>query len=194
MSGGARHIVERTSSWTEERLAFAIERRKQGYSCGQIAKDLGITRNAVIGKLQRHCGNIPKAAAPSRYIGRGRRGAAELARALADSSAPTVIARPRRVIHASPIISPLRLAPMPPTPTGKMLDSSAAKPWTERLFAECSYPVDGEGADTRSCCLPTGGPTYCAGHRAIMYAKPTTEAQRAALAKARAVKAMRRAA
>lgn len=42
------------------------------------------------------------------------------------------------------------------------------KPWVERKFGECAYPVAGEGADTLSCCAPTEG-TYCAAHRAIMY-------------------------
>lgn len=39
--------------WTEENIARAVMMRRGGYSAQLIADALGITRNAVIGKLHR---------------------------------------------------------------------------------------------------------------------------------------------
>lgn len=45
------------------------------------------------------------------------------------------------------------------------LAGSSPKPWLERAFGECAWPVGGEGADTISCCLPAMlGRPYCPAH------------------------------
>ncbi|HLZ83578.1 MAG TPA: hypothetical protein VKQ54_08415 [Caulobacteraceae bacterium] len=44
----------------------------------------------------------------------------------------------------------------------------APRPWLNRLKGECAYPVDGEGAATRSCCNPSGAALYCFRHRSVM--------------------------
>lgn len=64
-------------------------------------------------------------------------------------------------------VAPAQLNVVPPT----------AKPWLEREFGECAFPVAGEGIDTFSCCAPTDG-TYCPGHDALMHVK--TEPRQAA--------------
>jgi len=46
------------SEWTAERIAFMTEKWSDGWSAAQIGADLGVTRNAVIGKLNRL--NAPK--------------------------------------------------------------------------------------------------------------------------------------
>jgi hypothetical protein len=49
-------------------------------------------------------------------------------------------------------------------------EKSLARVWTTREPGECAWPVDGEGATTRSCCHPTApGKSYCAGHAEAMY-------------------------
>jgi GcrA cell cycle regulator len=49
-------------------------------------------------------------------------------------------------------------------------ETALARVWTTREESECAWPVDGEGADTRSCCHPTvQGKAYCAGHAKAMY-------------------------
>lgn len=55
---------------------------------------------------------------------------------------------------------------------GAMAPGSSPRLWTERKFSECAFPVDGDGADIRSCCDDTGGETYCAYHFGMMY-KPS---------------------
>ena len=39
--------------WTMERIALLKNRIRAGFSCGQIARELGVSRNAVIGKTNR---------------------------------------------------------------------------------------------------------------------------------------------
>ena len=38
------------------------------------------------------------------------------------------------------------------------------RPWVTRRRGECAYPVAGRGADTLSCCRPSGPAQYCPGH------------------------------
>lgn len=46
---------------------------------------------------------------------------------------------------------------------------ATAKPWLERVFGECAYPVCGEGADVWSCCAKVASGSYCDGHKVIMW-------------------------
>ena len=41
------------TTWTMGRIALLKERICAGFSCGQIARELGVSRNAVIGKTNR---------------------------------------------------------------------------------------------------------------------------------------------
>src|ERR1700716_1026778 len=42
--------VIRTQTWTTERIALLKNLMDAGLSCGQIAREIGVSRNAVIGK------------------------------------------------------------------------------------------------------------------------------------------------
>ena len=41
------------TTWTTERIALLKNRIDAGLSCGQIAREIGVSRNAVIGKANR---------------------------------------------------------------------------------------------------------------------------------------------
>ena len=45
--------VFRTQTWTTERIALLKNLMDAGLSCGQIAREIGVSRNAVIGKANR---------------------------------------------------------------------------------------------------------------------------------------------
>ena len=45
--------VIRTQTWTTERIALLKNLMDAGLSCGQIAREIGVSRNAVIGKANR---------------------------------------------------------------------------------------------------------------------------------------------
>lgn len=60
-------------------------------------------------------------------------------------------------------------APAPRLDRLAPLLGSMPRPWLDRAFGECAFPVEGEGAETRSCCLPVARAGYCAGHGRIMW-------------------------
>jgi GcrA cell cycle regulator len=184
--------------WTDDRVDRLTAMWTEGRTASEIKDALGYTsRSAVLGKVRRL--GLPfrdkEETAANMYRMRfpgSKGGAAALAKAKA---AKPKVEKPRRVIHAPATVSRVRMAPQPPSTPGKLLDVTAAKPWTQRAFGECAYPVSGEGAETFSCCLPApAGATYCAGHWKVMVAKPATPGQIRAAAAARAARAAKRAA
>lgn len=52
--------------WTEENIKKAAQMWDQGSSMGEIAKELGITRNSVSGKMSRNRSIFPKKGQPAR--------------------------------------------------------------------------------------------------------------------------------
>lgn len=144
--------------WTEERTNDLIKRWDSGESAGEICNRFRCTRSAVIGKIHRlrQQGRITRVDAP-RTPGDGVSSNKARARVKRErrTQAPTLRAVPR----------PPRAEPRPPRPA---IDYSNAKPWTERRFGECAFPI-GSGADALSCCAPTGGATYCGPCRGLMY-------------------------
>ncbi len=49
----AMTVIETQTTWTTERIALLKNRIDAGLSCGQIAREIGVSRNAVIGKANR---------------------------------------------------------------------------------------------------------------------------------------------
>ena len=41
------------ATWTSERIELLKRYQRAGLSCSQIAREIGVTRNAVIGKMNR---------------------------------------------------------------------------------------------------------------------------------------------
>ena len=46
-------MIGTQTMWTTERIALLKNRIDAGLSCGQIAREIGVSRNAVIGKANR---------------------------------------------------------------------------------------------------------------------------------------------
>jgi len=137
--------------WTDERVALLTKLWGEGLSGSQIAKKLGgLTRSAVIGKVHR-----------LKLPGRER------------PAAPARVKRPpmsrARQSDAGRAVATTKLRPLQPPAPPVVVTAEHAKPWTERRFGECAYPIAGEGADTVSCCAPTEK-TYCKAHSAAMFA------------------------
>lgn len=139
-------------AWTVE----AADVLRAGWSAGltakQIAVQLGVSRGAVSGK--RHGMGLPPRSNETR----------------------------RLAAH----VNGLRLAAARRTPANDVggyverpgafepLHGSTPRPWEQRSFGECAWPVEVTGGELWSCCLPvelTGGP-YCQGHQAIMRGDP----------------------
>jgi hypothetical protein len=135
-----------------ERLGYIKPLWDAGKSASEIADTIdGASRQAVIGVLHRAGlrrgikvnSPKPRTAKPRQpYIIAGCGAVIEKAA----GQAPKSVIRPDA-------FDPLR--------------GSHPKPWLERAFGECCWPVGGEGAETLSCCLPVEGNGWCAAHLAL---------------------------
>lgn len=147
----------------EQRLAYVKPLWVAGKSAREISATLdGATRNAVIGVVARNGLNRNDGGVTARLAGRASKNRI----AKADRPAPNT-GGARKVVA---IRAQAKSRPLPELPP--MLDATHAKPWFDRAFGQCAYPISGEGADTFSCCAPTLGHTYCRAHREVMFATP----------------------
>lgn len=175
--------------WTDERLAKMKALHGDGLSASQIAKAIGVTRNAVIGKVARlGWGPIggskptPPAKAPAKIAPPTRPsfGAIGL-------KAPAVKREGagRNALH----ITEAKAVPgfRPPT---RDEDMSRAKPLSGRGYGECCAPVAGVGADTLYCCHPVkDGASYCETHGARFCIPPKNTANELARSLRRSIAA-----
>ena len=161
-------------AWTDERRAAALKLWDDGLSAAEIARRLGdgVSRCAVIGVVYR-AGKSNRRPKTSRQ---------------AYAKAPKVARAPRAAAKRPPARPKLKLAgcgavfeDAPARAPRVEIDRSAAfsplpgsspKPWLERRFGECAWPVGGEGADTLSCCQPAEG-QYCRSHLALRASQDT---------------------
>jgi GcrA cell cycle regulator len=135
--------------WTAENIEKLVSWWNAGQSANEIAQnwDNAVSRNAVIGKIHR-----------LRKAGVELRSAANFPR-LATRPPAKPKREPRMRLPPQYPIQPVKtitLQVVPPT----------AKPWTQRRFDECSWPISGEGADLIACCQPVQN-RWCAEHDAI---------------------------
>jgi len=137
-----------TPTWTDERLELLKSGFEAGRSCRQIADDLGITRNAVIGKLSRlgltSGGRVtvarPRAAKTTRPTRIGQR-----------QTLATLLARP-----------PAEEAPLSTEHHCSLLELNEDK---------CRWPISHLTTSELWYCgnKPERGFSYCAGHARIAY-------------------------
>jgi GcrA cell cycle regulator len=168
--------------WTDETVTRTLEMWISGKSGTDIANILTaegreITRSAVLGKLHRIGAMKPDAtrrkATPPKTnnavkvfpVPRPEKPklAPSYARGFKRPKLKLVVAGNGALLVIPPPVHE-------PRAYGREVDASVAiapRVWTSRKFGECAFPVDGEGADTRSCCNPTAK-TYCNTHARVM--------------------------
>lgn len=129
---------------------YVRERRSAAETARQLGG--GVTRNSVLGKVQRlgwTRADGPKAGRPIKPA------------AAAQPPAPRRSARlPGRFSRVLPLPRLREIAP-----------PAAPRLWTERLAGQCAYPVGEplEPGRQLACCAPTEGRgAYCTAHRALM--------------------------
>jgi GcrA cell cycle regulator len=147
--------------WTEE-LTRLVERLwMEGKSANQIGKQLGRSRNSVIGKVHRMgLNNVVRqrpTLTPSRFNPR-----------FGPPKPPKPRAKP---VRSPPAAIKDNVVPLPPRPLPKPPEGGVSL-LSLQYGIHCAYPVSGRGADTAYCGGGTGGHTYCAAHRRVMYEKP----------------------
>jgi GcrA cell cycle regulator len=142
-------------TWTTERVELLKSRFEAGLSCREIACDIGVSRNAVIGKLSRL--NLTR-----RESGEPR------PRARKDAAPGT---RPRAV----PRLQYRMLKALYGEPQPAADDEPIHNGHTCSLFElseqRCRWPISTPGAADFCFCgnMPLEGLPYCAGHSRLAY-------------------------
>lgn len=145
--------------WTPENTALAVRLWTEGKSASEIGKTLGITRNAVIGKIHR--------------MGVHRETRVTLPLRTPRLTAPRIPRRPNeRKAPSEKRVNVIKF-PVLPEKEVRAVDESLMRPWTERKFGECAFPTV-KGGETYSCCADTEGHrSYCPAHQKVVYSKQT---------------------
>jgi GcrA cell cycle regulator len=149
----AMTMIGTQTTWTTERIALLKNRIEAGFSCGQIAREIGVSRNAVIGKVNRLSLSRFKSAAAGQE----------------ERTGTLKIARPRiptqyRILRALRVKPQLAFAEVPP-------DSANRCSLFELQQWHCRWPISDPGAEDFSFCgnKPVDGMPYCAAHARMAY-------------------------
>ena len=155
------------ATWSSERVALLKSCFDAGFSCSQIAREIGVTRNAVIGKLSRLGLSRPKDAiaahGPQRAAGPAR---------------PSRTWRPKLNIfaqrgmlqsafpgtQAEPAATPYHAVEIP-------VQNGRGCTLFELTAEKCRWPISTPGADDFCFCgnEPVKGLPYCLGHARLAY-------------------------
>jgi GcrA cell cycle regulator len=137
------------STWTTERVALLKSFATAGLSCAQIANEIGVSRNAVIGKINRL------------GLSRGRSAAAPRTSAGAPMRRPQVLTQ-RLALKALFASEPVAENNVVSTEPCSLLNLAPRK---------CRWPITAVGTAEFSFCgnITVGGMSYCAGHARMAY-------------------------
>jgi len=145
------------STWTDERIAELKRLVDRGFSCREIADEIGVSRNAVIGKISRL-----QLARPYPQP-RGRR--AEPKAAPKDPGVAVV--RLRKVLA---LMRTAATADISDKPVASVIPLAPRCSLLELNNETCRWPVGNQPADIRFCGdRPLDGLPYCAGHARMAY-------------------------
>ena len=149
-------------AWTSERVALLKRHFDAGLSCGQIAREIGATRNAVIGKIHRLGLSRLNGAVAGRPARAGD--ATDIARPKVPRRKPWrlgVRAQQEMLVAAYP-----RSARQEPG-----VDSPHKCSLLELDRAQCRWPIGEPGAAAVAFCgnAAVAGLSYCLGHARIAY-------------------------
>lgn len=136
---------QHSAGWTEERVQQLRKLHEEGLSCSLIGIELGLTRNAVIGKLAR----LGLKSAPKVVRDNRQRGATRKADPTRFRSRPRTDAELPRLAVADVVPLHLSLDDLRPT--------TCRYPYGDRAYTYCGHPTAGAGM------------SYCAPHHHLCY-------------------------
>ncbi len=141
-------------TWTAERIELLKIRFAAGLSCRQIADAIGVSRNAVIGKLSRLNLSREKAVPPR-----------PARKAVAKEHRPGKAPRSRWPLRLASYAEPQPAADDEPIHNGHCCSL------LELSDARCRWPISTPGAEDFCFCgnPPVEGLPYCAGHTRLAY-------------------------
>ena len=145
------------TTWTTERITLLKNRIDAGLSCAQIAREIGVSRNAVIGKANRL--GLSRFKSP---VGQPGPVASKIAR-------PGKVTQ-HRILRALRRESQLAFAEVPGGSPNRC-SFFELQPW------HCRWPISDPGAEDFAFCgnNPVEGLPYCAAHARLAY-RPASSA------------------
>ncbi len=151
---GTIHMPAKEPTWTVERVELLKSRFTAGLSCREIAADIGVSRNAVIGKLSRL----------SLTRENERRCAAHRRKEAAKG-------RPRWIGAEAPISDAASAVPRAAAGRRRADPSEHCCSLLELSEARCRWPISTPGEKDFCFCgnTPVEGLPYCAGHARLAY-------------------------
>ena len=173
------------TTWTKENTETLVRLKAEGKSSSEIAEFFGVTLETIKSKSKR----LKVASTWSPETGAWTKEATEtLIRMRGEGYSTSQIARAIGVGKGS-VSSKVRTLKLPKikprTKVGpailpvafstyteeevRVVDESLMRPWTERQFGQCAFPIV-RGEVTYSCCADVEGhKSYCPEHRRVMY-------------------------
>jgi GcrA cell cycle regulator len=154
---GAMIMFANDPTWTAERVDLLKSRLEAGFTCREIAQEIGVSRNAVIGKISRL--HLPP-----------RRHASERRSERKDGpNAP-----PRRGVSQRRVLLALHATPQPLADEAPIHNGHCCS-LLELTKDKCRWPIDDPGAVEFRFCgnKPVEGLPYCAGHARLAYRPPS---------------------
>jgi GcrA cell cycle regulator len=141
-------------TWTSERVELLKSHFAAGLSCREIANDIGVSRNAVIGKLSRL--NLTR----EKAVEARRSARKEIAKGNRPRSEPRAQYQMLRKLYAE--VHPAADEPIHSEHRCSLLELSAEK---------CRWPINNPGTEDFCFCgnTPIEGLPYCAGHSRLAY-------------------------
>jgi GcrA cell cycle regulator len=145
-------------TWTDERLELLKSRFEAGLSCRQIADDIGVSRNAVIGKLSRL--NLTR--------GKNREENGDARRPARKHAARERRSRAARLQYQ--MLNALYGEPQPAAEDEPIHNGHRCS-LLELNEERCRWPISTPGAADFCFCgnMPLEGLPYCAGHTRLAY-------------------------
>lgn len=154
-------------AWTEEMVEGLKSMWKQGLTTNEIAKNLGVSKNSIVGKVHR----LNLTARPSPIKKKDE--TAEVSKATAAPAPAAPAAKPTKKITINPveIKTPIAAGETKNTQEGCIS-------LMELSNHTCRWPLGDPREDTFCFCgkKVRTGQTYCEEHAAIAYVKPTKKA------------------
>jgi GcrA cell cycle regulator len=142
-------------TWTDERVELLKSRFAAGLSCREIACDIGVSRNAVIGKLARL------------NLTNEKRGKVRRTKRKDDATGK----RPKSVPRLQYQLLRKLYAEEPPAAEDASIDSENRCSLLELSEERCRWPISTPGAEDFCFCgnRPLETLPYCAGHTRLAY-------------------------
>jgi GcrA cell cycle regulator len=160
-------IASTGATWTTERVQMLRSYVTAGLTCSQIAAEIGVTRNAVIGKVHRM--GLTTGGRPGRRPG-----------SLAQRMRPLPAPAPRRQSRINRIFRAIAeegstVVPFPGALEPPAVESAQRCSLLELAGGCCRWPLSDPGKADFAFCgnAAIAGISYCAGHARIAYRLPS---------------------